>query len=192
MSNLLLTLIGNSIFKFKDMDYDKINMESDNDIISKLKFIGKIQKGEKINVKNMYVQPDGIATKISRSFINIDTRANTFNFLNTVVKRSFDLISLHSGSNSSFDKNLCINLIKDLRESKTGIENLKETYNSDVMFGCKLETLIQDIEGRLTELDKVYDSNIKDKEVILTKEEIEDKNFDKKIDEINSKKKNKI
>jgi hypothetical protein len=129
-------------------------MESDNDVISKLKFIGKIQKGEKVNVRSMYVQHDGIATKISRSFINVDSRSNTYNFLTNTIKRSFDLIHLHSKSNTPFEYNLVINLIKDLKESKLGIENLKGTYSSDIMFCCQLDTLIQDIEGRLSEIEK--------------------------------------
>ena len=54
-------------------------MESDKEVISRLKFIGKVQKGEKINVKYMFIQPEGIATKISRSLINHCNRQNTLN-----------------------------------------------------------------------------------------------------------------
>ena len=49
----------------------------DDDIIPRIKFIGKIQKGEKINVKHMNIQQDSIMNKIIRSFIHTDTRANT-------------------------------------------------------------------------------------------------------------------
>ena len=56
-------------------------METDIVIISRLKFIGKVQKGDKINVKYMFIQPDGIFTRISRSLINHDNRNNTLNFV---------------------------------------------------------------------------------------------------------------
>ena len=73
-SNMLISI-------FKDASVFNINnMESDKEVISRLKFIGKIQKGEKINVKYMFVQPKGIATRISRTIINQDNRNNTLNF----------------------------------------------------------------------------------------------------------------
>ena len=56
-------------------------MESGKEIISSLKFIGKLQKGDKINTKFMYRQPDGLPTRISRTFINQDNRHNTINFI---------------------------------------------------------------------------------------------------------------
>jgi hypothetical protein len=130
-------------------------MDFDSEVISKLKFIGKIGKGEKINVKNMYVQPDGFLTKISRSFINYDTRDNTFTFISGILKRSFEILSLHLNKKNSRDEIIANHLIKDITDSKTGIENLKETYADDVMFCCKLETLIEEIETKLAEFNKV-------------------------------------
>lgn len=130
-------------------------METDNDVISKLKFIGKIKKGEKINVKNMYVQPDSLATKISRSFINYDSRDNALNFIISVLKRSFDILNLHiiESNKNNAEMMVCTNLIRDLKESKVGIENLKDTYSDDVMFCCKIETLIQEIDAKLLEIE---------------------------------------
>ena len=49
-------------------------MEYD-DTISKLKFITKIKKGDKINIKNMSIYPDGFLTKILRTFISVDNRS---------------------------------------------------------------------------------------------------------------------
>jgi ribosome-binding ATPase YchF (GTP1/OBG family) len=141
------------ISEFKDISHHKIMMETDNDIISKLKFIGKIGKGEKINVKNMYVQPDSLATKISRSLINFDSRDNAFNFIQNVVKRSFELVNSHLFNKSQTDLIICNNLIKDLKESKNGISNLKETYADDVMFCCKLETLLEEIDTKLIDIE---------------------------------------
>ncbi len=52
-------------------------MNTNDDIIPKLKFISRLNKGDKINVKNLYIQPNNIINKISRSFIHIDDRTNT-------------------------------------------------------------------------------------------------------------------
>ena len=75
---------------FKDTSKFNINsMESDKEVMSRLKFIGKVQKGEKINVKYMFVQPEGIATRISRTLINQDNRNNTLNFVRSTITRTY-------------------------------------------------------------------------------------------------------
>lgn len=124
----------------------------DDDILSKLKFIGKIKKGEKICVKNMSVQQDNLYTKLSRSFLIIDSRENTLNFLTQTIKRSFELLSLHMTGKTQFDKLMTTNIILDLESSKEGLINLKSTYIMDLMFCCKIDTLMQEIEARLEEI----------------------------------------
>ena len=39
------------------------------ELIARIKFIGKIQIGDKVNVKNMTIQSDGYVTQISRSIL---------------------------------------------------------------------------------------------------------------------------
>lgn len=63
------------------------------ELISRLKFIGKIQRGDKINVKHMFIQPESFITKLSRTLFNIDDRANTFIFLTSILGKSFDLLT---------------------------------------------------------------------------------------------------
>jgi hypothetical protein len=126
--------------------------KSDDDILSRLKFIGKVKKGEKICVKNMSVQQDNLYTKLSRSFFVIDSRDNTLNFLMQTIKRSFELLSLHMTGKTLFDKCMTNNIISDLESSKEGLMNLKATYINDLMFCCKIDTLMQEIEARLGEI----------------------------------------
>jgi hypothetical protein len=132
------------------------NLEEDN--ISRLKFIGKIKKGEKINIKDMYVQPNNILTKINRSFVNVDNRNNTLSFILDTIKRSFDELIFHldRSKENLFDMNISTNMIYDLENSKQGLINLKDTYNDDLMFCCKVDTIIQDIDARLEELKSKY------------------------------------
>lgn len=132
------------------------NLEEDN--ISRLKFIGKIKKGEKINIKDMYIQPNNILTTINRRFMNVDNRNNTLSFILETIKKSFDELILHLGKSKDnlFDMNISTNMISDLENSKVGLVNLKDTYNDDVMFCCKIDTIIQDIEARLEEIKSKY------------------------------------
>ena len=132
------------------------SFEEDN--ISRLKFIGKIKKGEKINIKDMYVQPNNILTKINRSFVNVDNRNNTLSFILETVKKSFEelLAHLEKSKDNLFDLNISTNMILDLENCKVGLVNLKDTYIDDLMFGCKVDTINQDIDARLEEIKSNY------------------------------------
>jgi hypothetical protein len=132
------------------------NLEEDN--ISRLKFIGKIKKGEKINIKDMVVQPNNVYTKIHRSLVIVDNRNNTLSFILDTVKKSFEelLFHLEKSKENLFDLNIATNMIQDLENSKTGLANLKDTYFDDLMFCCKIDTTIQDIEARLEEIKSKY------------------------------------
>jgi hypothetical protein len=133
-----------------------IGMDSGtNEILSRLKFIGRIQKGEKVNVKYMYVQPDSLLTRISRTFFATDNRMNCYNFLENTVNRSFEIITLNQNSAKISERCLVINIISDIKAALEGIENIKETYIHDIMFGCKLDTLIQETTARLVELEEL-------------------------------------
>jgi hypothetical protein len=144
------------IYVFKDtynININNLNMESDKEIISRLKFIGKIQKGEKINVKYMYVQPEGILTRISRSLIHQDNRQNTLNFVRSTISKTFDIIASYSSSNKESQLQLCTHIITDLKQSKNGLINLKDTYLDDIKFTCDIDTLLQDIDAKLVEIE---------------------------------------
>ena len=127
-------------------------MESDKEFISRLKFIGKVQKGEKINVKYMFVQPEGIATRISRTLIHQDNRSNTLNFLRGTIARTFEIISTYTTSTKESHRHISIHVINDLRQAKNGLNNLKDTYLDDIKFTCDIDTLLQEIDAKLVEI----------------------------------------
>jgi hypothetical protein len=49
-----------------------------------------------------------------------------------------------------------MNLIEDLKHSKSGITNLKETYIQDIKFCCDIDTLLQIIEAKLIETNILF------------------------------------
>lgn len=161
MNNVIqLAPIVFSVFK-GSFFFNKIDhiMESDKEVISRLKFIGKIQKGEKINVKYMYVQPEGFVTKISRTLINQCNRHSCLIFIKNTILRSFELVSAYKSSTKECDHIMRINIIKDLKYSKQGILNLKETYKEDLKISCDFDTLIEDIDSKLTEIGENIEDN---------------------------------
>ena len=55
---------------------------------------------------------------------------------------------------------MCNNLIKDLKASKQGLANLKETYCSDVKYNCDLDVLMQSIDTKLFDIEIFPDIDI--------------------------------
>jgi len=129
----------------------------DDDIIPRIKFIARIQTGEKMNVKHMQIVQDNIFTKILRTFIHNDTRTNTYTFISTALKKGFEILSMHLENNDIFDRSLCQNLIYDLRQCKHGMQNVKETYMDDLMFCCKMDTLMEETAARIQDFEHKYD-----------------------------------
>ena len=129
-------------------------METDKEIISRLKFIGKIQKGEKINVKYMFVQQNGITTRISRTLINQCNRSNTLNLVENVIKRTFEIITAYKQCNNESQRHIYNHIIQDLKQAKNGLINLKDTYLCDTKFCCDIDTLLEEINAQLSEIDK--------------------------------------
>ena len=143
-----------SISTYKEMFISKqiIGMDSNtSDVISKLKFIGKIQKGEKINVRFLYVQPHNWLTSITRTLFNNDNRKNAFNFIENIVNRSFEIINYNKLSIYPIHREIVKNIVADLKQAIIGILNLKSTYEFDTMYCCQLDTLVESVSSRISE-----------------------------------------
>lgn len=141
-------------------------MDSAQDIMSRLKFIGRIKVGEKMNTRGIFVQPDHIITSFSRTFWNKDNRKNTYEYLSDTKNQTYALLEQLSKttSNPSMTKITMENILKDLREAKIGINNLRKTYDDDVKFICDIDTLLQDIDSYLKQYTP--DSIIQKSEVL--------------------------
>jgi hypothetical protein len=178
-------MVFNSCKKLKELySFNTINntrMDSNKEIVSRLKFIGRIQKGEKINTRHMYVQQDGFTTTIARTFINQDNRANCLSFIQDTISKAFDLLSLYERSDRESDMMICLNIVKDIQSAKIGINNIKETYIIDVKFSCDLDTLIEFIDARLVGLIHKYpvlkQDNFEEKTIFSMKSDPDENNL---------------
>ena len=143
-------------------------LEENNEIISNLKFIGKIKAGEQINIDTLSICSRNLFSGVYRSIYG-ESRDKTFHFFSLTIKRAFEKIQAYMNSDRISDKMLCKNLIHNLYYSIEGLNNLKETYKDDRGFLCDLETLVENIQLRLEELklsNQSYFDNIilKDKD----------------------------
>ena len=128
-------------------------MNDNREVISRLKFISKLKKGEKINTRHLYVQADGWSTSFSRTFLYQDNRGNALSLVQQTIARSFDLLASYERSEKKEDKVHYQLLIKDLRNAANGLVNLKCTYLTDTKFCCDMDTLLEDIHARLARFD---------------------------------------
>jgi hypothetical protein len=127
-------------------------MDCNKETISRLKFIGKIQIGDKINLKSMYMQTDSLITQLLRTVFQ-DNRNKTLVFLQDTINKAFEILKCYDKSKKNADKIMCMNVITDLKGVSQGLKNLKETYNTDIKFCCDIDVLLQMIEAKLSETD---------------------------------------
>lgn len=143
--------------------HERPSMEGINEVISRLKFIGRIPVGEKLSVQSLQTQPDTWMTTISRSLNSRESRHETFRFFNTTVEEAFRIIDMYSKSSKKCDKNLCRDIMKDLEiAAKVGIRNIGSTYEYDSKYCCDIQVLIDSILRRLDEINIIDVSNDKE------------------------------
>lgn len=121
------------------------------EVMKKLKFITLIEVGERINVSSISTSQQSWFSSIYRSIFK-ESRAKTFQFLNDVIDRSFELVTLYKGSKKLSDKISCYQIVDDIIGSVTGIRNIQQTYVEDRNFFCEMETLLASIFAKLAEI----------------------------------------
>ena len=139
------------------------NMESRQEVISRLKFIGSLREGEKLHTKRLYVQPDGILTSLSRTFFNPDSRSNALAFIRDTITRSFEIIDMYEKSADDSKITMCCHILHDLKQAEVGLCNFKQTYITDTKFSCDIDTLLQVIRIKVAEMEKRFPTAIKEK-----------------------------
>ena len=116
------------------------------DIISKLKFISRIKSGQKIDTRAMRIQENTYFNAFIRTLFP-DNRHNALGLFKEIITKALQSIA-HCDDNI-----LVCNIIDDIRNCISGLENFKTTYLDDVMFTCEIDTLVDDIELKLGQYD---------------------------------------
>nr|WNL49798.1 hypothetical protein MarFTMF_282 [Marseillevirus sp.] len=118
-------------------------MEKYNKILSELKFLSKLRKGEKIMVKTMTVQQGDFFSGLYRTFVG-ETREATLDFICEVWDKTVELIC-DEETTEECRKSLCENL----NESRKGVISLIGTYEDDRYFCSRLESLVATTENQI-------------------------------------------
>ncbi len=144
---------------FQNPYQKEFSFDRHKELIKKLKFISKIEIGERINVNNISTSSHNIFSSIYRTIFK-EGRNKTFLFLNDVIDRSFELLLLYKDSKKISDKITYSHIIDDLVSSINGLKNLQNTYLNDRNFYCDIDTLIGSIFARLAEFYENDNNNL--------------------------------
>jgi len=125
--------------------------ERQREIITQLKFISTFQSGEKIDVKHLKVEVNNYFTPFKR-LIYGESRDTTLNFLSSSIERSFEILLSNVHSEKKSDRLFCKNMIKDLTSAIQGLKNIQLTYSDDKLFWCNIETIIDSINTKISEV----------------------------------------
>lgn len=127
------------------------------DILGKLKFISKIQEGEKIDLASLSLMENCTTTRLYRTFIGRnESRQKALEFFQQTIKDAFNLASRHLQTRGSFHRRLGEMLIQGLEECKTGIVHHSLTYSDDKLFIADSEALLDLLKAELDELRECY------------------------------------
>jgi hypothetical protein len=110
------------------MDYDTTSI--------RLKFIGKIANGQRINTTNLSIVSPGWISTIYRITLG-ESRKHTLTFISDTIDRAIELMTL-----SPIYKD---DIIHDLLASENGMKALCYTYKDDLHFDSSMKNIIERI-----------------------------------------------
>ncbi len=127
--------------------------EKINQVCTRLKFLGNIGPGQKINVNSqtLFLQSDDMFSRLSRTWFWPDNRQNTKLFLHTVILDTVDLLK-DCNRDDPYERDVFTNIVKDFSAIHIGFANLKKTYENDIDFGCTLDTYMGIVDSKLNEI----------------------------------------
>lgn len=125
-------------------------------LLSKLRFLSKIQKGEKLQIVSKLSLVDGGSWY--NAFIRTvgggkESREHAFEFIQQVCEEGLEVASFFFGSGDTFQHEVGMMIIAALKESQVGIKNHMDTYKTDRMFGSTVETFINILNAKLGDLE---------------------------------------
>lgn len=127
-------------------------------VLTRLKFISKVQENLKINVSEYsFTRSNSIIGAIYRN-IKGEDRNRTIEFIHQTIDESFECIDIHKSNNIVVEY-----LYKGLIDAKGGILHLIDTYKDDPLTVSKLEIAIQKIDIKLK--DGTYQSSSTDSNI---------------------------
>jgi hypothetical protein len=126
------------------------------DVVSRLRFLGKIKSNEKLDVNVLRLRSNNAYTRLQRTYRSYvlqdekSCRTATLDYITATFDKAFELlISVSNTETYKFPL-----LVNGVRDAITGVEQLRETYADDRMFVARLQTLIDVSTAKLNALQE--------------------------------------
>jgi hypothetical protein len=130
--------------------------DSRRQVLTRLKFIGRLQPHDKIDLRTLRVESNSIMTPLKRLFVTGDSRETTLNFFSSTIDRSFEIIAAHINSSNVSERIFCANVIQDLIASVKGLRATQGTYADDNYTVCEIDVLIQTVQAKIWEIQQAH------------------------------------
>lgn len=130
-----------------------VSIETDEDILTKLKYIGNLPQGIKIDSYTLRYESNSIFSSIRRRFFTGDDRDNALNLFTRIINRSFEILNCcFCNSSKMYDKLRSSYILQDIVKSIDGLREFQKTYNDDAYFFCKIQITIESVMSRILEI----------------------------------------
>jgi len=131
----------------------------DEEILARLKFIGRIgtkekitfdiKNGEKLSSKSLSLHGDTLWSRISRSFSYHDSRIEAFDFIRDTLAKTFEILDRCANSDKQIIRHKTQDIIADLSKAAIGINNQVQTYSDSAGLCAHLDVLNQGIRNKI-------------------------------------------
>jgi len=130
-----------NVLHYSTEEEEKIIQE----LISRLKFISKIQINQIVDLKSFSVMQPSFSTSLYRTCVRMgsESREDVLLFFCNTINSSIDYANKYSKIKDKYHEMICHLILNALEQSKAGILNYKKTYAKDIMYCSKIETLLE-------------------------------------------------
>jgi hypothetical protein len=150
-------------------------------MLTNLRVISKVQPKDKLGIHNsvMYISSPGYQSSLKRIFLR-QNRTDAMFFISSLFKSTFEyahsimasvlnIKEIEKNAYPPFMQDYCaraqLNSESDLRgifeeiaRSRTGLSNLKTSYEKDATTISQIEVILQNIENEITAIQKFYNT----------------------------------
>jgi hypothetical protein len=119
------------------------------DISVNLRLISKIEVGNKLSLNEKYINIDNTYFQSVTRWIRGLNRNNNIYFINSILSRAFQLNDLILLEKQVDYYQTIFRLTTDLKNSISGLSNLKQTYCNDKLIQSELDVIIENIRNKI-------------------------------------------
>lgn len=150
--------IGDKVYEGKDFNIGGKTYDVQQ-LLSKLRFLSKIKKNEKLQVDGLSVVKDTWITSVLRTFFyTAECREKALAFIKDTCNGALITIEVFFTSNNPFHREIGNMIVSTLNEAQAGIITYVETYKDDRMFISDVESFLNILRARINNLEKIYPS----------------------------------